>query len=157
MTNRIICCVCSILAISVLLSVLKRWQTITTRFRRRASHSEIATNDESCCKGSLKSVILDVRKPREEKAMEIKIPGVRKLKREDRPKNRAGLLSLTISQQATQSGMITMLGLLKRGKLTHRWVIERCNPLSLLGERHASPNQVSFTRRLSTMEQRNPL
>ena len=39
----------------------------TTRFRRRASHSEIATNDESYCKGSLESVIFGVRKPGEEK------------------------------------------------------------------------------------------
>ena len=39
---------------------------LTTRFRRRASHREIATNDESHCKGSLESVILDVRKPCEE-------------------------------------------------------------------------------------------
>ena len=34
-----------------------------------------------------------------------------------------------LSQHATQSGMITKLGLLKSGKLTNRWVIERCNPL----------------------------
>ena len=34
-----------------------------------------------------------------------------------------------LSQHATQSGMITKLGLLKSGKLTHRWVIERSNPL----------------------------
>ena len=34
-----------------------------------------------------------------------------------------------LSQHATQSGMITKLGLLKSGKLTHQWVIERGNPL----------------------------
>ena len=61
-----------------------------------------------------------------------------------------------LSQHAAESGMITKLGLLKSGNLTLRWRIERGNPLSLLGERHASPNQVSFTRRLSMMEQRNP-
>ena len=38
----------------------------TTRFRRRASHSEIATNDESHCKSSLESIIFGVRKPGEE-------------------------------------------------------------------------------------------
>ena len=39
----------------------------TTRFRRRASHSVIANNDESYCKCSLESVIFGVRKPEEEK------------------------------------------------------------------------------------------
>ena len=39
-TNGIIFCVCSILAISVLQFVLKRWQ------KRRKSHSEVKTNDE---------------------------------------------------------------------------------------------------------------
>ena len=34
-----------------------------------------------------------------------------------------------LPQHATQSGMITKLGLLKSGKLTNRWVIERGNPL----------------------------
>ena len=34
-----------------------------------------------------------------------------------------------LSQHATQSGMITKLGLLKSGKLTLRCVIERGNPL----------------------------
>ena len=62
-----------------------------------------------------------------------------------------------LSLPATQSGMITKLGLLKSGNLTLRCVIERSNPLWPLGERHASPNQVSFTRRLSTMEQHCPL
>ena len=38
---------------------------------------------------------------------------------------------------------ITKLGLLKTGKLTNRWMMER----------GTSPNQVSFTRRPSTMEQ----
>ena len=45
---------------------------VPTRFRRRASHSEIATNDESYCKGSLESVIRDVRKPGEEKLWKSK-------------------------------------------------------------------------------------
>ena len=39
---------------------------ITARFRRRSSHSEIASTDESYCKGSLEHLILDVRKPGEE-------------------------------------------------------------------------------------------
>ena len=34
-----------------------------------------------------------------------------------------------LTQHATQSGMMTKLGLLKSGKLTNRWKIERGNPL----------------------------
>ena len=41
----------------------------TTRFRRRTSHSKIATNDESYCKGSLNSIVLDFSKPWKEKLM----------------------------------------------------------------------------------------
>ena len=47
-------------------------KTITTRFRRRTSHSEIATNDELYCKGALEHIILDVRKPGEEKLWKSK-------------------------------------------------------------------------------------
>ena len=88
--------------------------------------------------------------------MEIKIPGVRKLtERIDRDnplwaatqKPRLTIImnnllkvlpSTTIimnnlwkasPQHATQSGMITKLGLLKSGKLTLRCVIDRGNPL----------------------------
>ena len=45
---------------------------ITTRFRRRTSHSEIETNDELYCRGALEHIILDVRKPREEKLWKSK-------------------------------------------------------------------------------------
>ena len=40
-------------------------QNSTTRLRRRASRSELATNDESYCKGSLESLIFG--EPGEEK------------------------------------------------------------------------------------------
>ena len=102
--------------------------------------------------------------------MEIKIPGVRKLRERS---ERGNLLSVAtqrphrtiimnnllkaLSQHATQSGIITKLGLLKSRKLTLRCVRDRRNPLSSLEERHASPNQVSCTRTPSTMDQRNPL
>ena len=35
----------------------------------------------------------------------------------------------TLSQHATQDGMMTKLGPLKSGKLTDRWMMERGNPL----------------------------
>ena len=74
--------------------------------------------------------------------MEIKIPGMRKLRdRIDRgnplwaatQKPRLTIimnnLLKALSQHATQSVMITKLGLLKSGKLTLRWMMERGNPL----------------------------
>ena len=45
---------------------------ISTRYTGGTNHSEIAANDESHWKGSLESVILDVRKPGEEKLWKSK-------------------------------------------------------------------------------------
>ena len=45
---------------------------LTTRFRRRTSHSKIATNDEPCCKGAVERIILDFSKPGEEKLWKSK-------------------------------------------------------------------------------------
>ena len=50
-----------------------------------------------------------------------------------------------------------MLGLLKSGKLELRCASDRGDLLSLPGDGHENPNQVSFTRKLSTIEPRNPL
>ena len=106
----------------------------------------------------------------EKRSMEIKIPGGRMLrKRQDRgdPLSAAterphltiimNNLLTVLPQQASQSGMITILGLLKSGKLILRCANDRCDPLSFLGERHENPNQFSLTRKISTMEPRNPL
>ena len=51
----------------------KKYNTI---HRRRTSHSEVEVNDESYCKGSLESVI----RAQGGKAMEDRVPGVRKLR-----------------------------------------------------------------------------
>ena len=103
--------------------------------------------------------------------MEIKIPGVRMLrKRKDRgdpmsaATGRPHLTTIIMNnlwkafpQQATQSGMMTVLGLLKSGTLILRCTSDRGDPMKLLGERHENPNLVSLTRKLSMMEPRNPL
>ena len=39
------------------------------------------------------------------------------------------LSTVTCTQHDNQGGMMTKLGLLKSGKLTNRWMLERCNPL----------------------------
>ena len=83
--------------------------------------------------------------------MEIKIPGVRKLRERSERGNpltaatkRPHLtiimnnLLKALSQHATQSGMITKLGLLKSGKPTLQCMSDRGNPLSPVGETHAS-------------------
>ena len=41
-------------------------------FRRRMSHSQIATHDESYCKGAVERIILDFSKPGEEKLWKSK-------------------------------------------------------------------------------------
>ena len=74
--------------------------------------------------------------------MDVKIPGVQLLReRIDRgntlwaatQKPRLTIIMNSLlkapSQHATQSGMITKLGLLKSGKLTLRCVVDRGNPL----------------------------
>ena len=82
------------------------------------------------------------QKARGRKAMEITTPEVRKLRKriergnplwaatqEPRLANITNNLLKALSQHATQSGMITKLGLLRSGKLTNRWMTERGNPL----------------------------
>ena len=61
----------------------------------------------------------------------------------------------SFSSQATQSGMMTMLGILKSGKLILRCTSDRGDPMKLLGERHEKANLVSLTRKLIMMEPRN--
>ena len=99
--------------------------------------------------------------------MEIKIPRVRMLRKR---KVRGDLISAAIErphltiimnnslkvlpQQAAQSGMINMFGLLK-SKKTDTEMCERSGRLDVTSWR-TTPNQVSPTMKLSMMEQRNP-
>ena len=144
-------------------------ETISTRFRGRTSHSKIATKDESYCKGAVARIILNFSKPGEEK--QWKSPGVQLLKkRKDRgdpmsaATERPHLTTITMNnlwkafpQQAIQSWMTTVLGLLKSGKLKLRHTSDRGDLMKLLGERHERFDLVSPTRKLFTTEPRNPL
>ena len=58
-------------------------------------------------------------------------------------------------QQATESGMTTVLGLLKSGKLIVRCTSDRGDMMKLLGDRHEKFD-VPLTRKLFTTEPRNP-
>ena len=60
-------------------------------------------------------------------------------------------------QQATQSGMTTVLGLLKSGKLRLRRTSDRGDLMKLLGKCYEKFDLVSLTRKLFTTEPRNPL
>ena len=102
--------------------------------------------------------------------MEIKIPGVQLLrKRKDRgdpmsaATERSHLTTIIMNnllkafpQQATQSGMMTVLGLLKSGKLILRCTSDRRDPMKLRGERYENLDLVSHTRKLIMMEPCNP-
>ena len=101
--------------------------------------------------------------------MEIKIPGVRKLReRIDRgnplwaatPKARLTIIMNNLlkapSQHATQSGMMTK-GSSQEWK-TETSMCDRSGQAVVTSWRKTrEPHQVSFMRRPSTMEQRNPL
>ena len=107
------------------------------------SHSKIATNDEPHCKGAVERIILDFSKPGEERLWKSKSLGVQLLKkRKDQGDpmsaaiERLHLTTIIMSnllkvspQQATQSGMMTMLGLLKSGKLILRCANDRGDPM----------------------------
>ena len=70
--SGIICCACSISVISVDSVFWNNGEMISRRFRRRMSHSKIATSDESYCKGAVALIILDFSKPGEEKLWKSK-------------------------------------------------------------------------------------
>ena len=107
----------------------------------------------------LESVIFDVSKPGTEQLWKSRVfPGVGMLRKRTKRGNplwaatqQPRLAVITnnlleaLSQHATQSGMITKLGRLKSGKRTNRSANDE------------NPNQVSFMRRPSLMEQGNPL
>ena len=103
--------------------------------------------------------------------MEIKIPGVQLLRKRS---DQGDLISASTErklpttiimsnlrkvspQQATQSGMMTVLDLLKSGKLILRCTSDRGDPMKLLGERHEKLDRGSPTRKPIMMESRNPL
>ena len=156
MTNGIICCACSISAISVLQLALKQWRKDFNKVQEKNESQQISTNDEPYCKGAVERIILDFSKPGEQKLWKSKSLGVQLLrKRKDRgdpisaSTERKPSTTIIMSnlwkvspQQATQSGMMTMLGLLKSGKLILRCTSDRGDPMSLLGERHENPNLV---------------
>ena len=60
-------------------------------------------------------------------------------------------------QQAAQSGMMTVLDLLKSGKLILRHTSDRGDLMKLLGEWYEHFDLVPLTRKLFTTEPRNPL
>ena len=141
----------------------------TTRFRRRASHSEIATNDESFCKGSLESVIFGVRKPGEEKLWKSE-PWSAKAEKEDRtgqpvvgsdPRTAPGYYH----EQFTESSFSARCSEWDDNKAwsSQAWKADKwmddgtVQPVVTSWRKTHESNQVSFMRRSSTMEQGNPL
>ena len=96
--------------------------------------------------------------------MKVRVPGVRKVRKIIERSNPLSTVTQVTcqstttynllkarTQHATQGGTMTKFGLFKNGKLINRWMTERGNPLSPLGQRHTSSNQVSLMRRPSTL------
>ena len=147
-------------------------ETISTRFRRRTSHSKIADQWWALLPGRRRTYHHRLQKARGTEVVEIKIPGVQLLrKRSDQGDLISALTewkhptTIIMSnswkaslQQATQSGMTTVFGLQKSGKL----ILE-------MYERSGRPDETSWraTREIRPgfshegkyfmMEPRNPL
>ena len=148
-------------------------ETMTERFQQDSGEERVTAKSRPMmspiAKRSVERIILDFSWLGEEKSWKSKSVQLPK-KRKDRgdPISAATerLHSTTIimnnswkvsSQQVIQSGMMTMLDLLKSGKLILRRTSDWDDLMKLLGERHENPNQISLTRKLSMMEPRNPL
>ena len=125
--SGIICCVCSILAISGLQlfsrNVKKERHKIQVKKESQRSRGQWWV----LLQGLPQFCHLRRQKARGTKAMEIRVFGVRKLKKMIERGN--PLSTVTCPQHATQDWMMTKLGLLKSGKLVNRWMIKRSNPL----------------------------
>ena len=103
--------------------------------------------------------------------MEVKIPEVQLIRKRSDPGDLISasterklptaiimnIILKALPQQATQSGMTTVLGLLKSGKLILRCTSDRGDPMKLLGEQHEKFDLVSLTRKPIVMVPRNPL
>ena len=81
--NGIICCVCQISAISVLQFVLKRWQKDYNKIQEKSDSQRNRDQWWAILQGRPRTYHPRRQKARAREPMEIKIPGVRKL-REDR-------------------------------------------------------------------------
>ena len=117
-------------------------EAISTRIRRRTCYSKIKTYDEFNSEDAFGRVVFNFIKP------DIKILG--------------NLLQETIDQgnlidrhqQVIQNWIMTVLGLLKSGKLRLRRTIDQSNLIKLLGEWHNT--FVLITKKLFSTEPRNP-
>ena len=103
-------------------------EAISTRFRRRTSHSEVEANDESCCQDAIVRVVFNFSEPGEETLQKIKIHGNQLLQKIDQGDLIASL------QQIFQNWIMTVLGLLKSGKLRLRRTIDQGDLIELLGK-----------------------
>ena len=119
----------------------------STRFRRKASHSKIATYDESYCQDAVVRIVLNFSKPVEEtsrKSRSMRDQLLEKTDRGDPIKAQIYLkppINTTMSnswkaslQQVIQNLMTTVLGILKSGKLRLRRTIDQGDLIKLLGE-----------------------
>ena len=80
-TNGIICCVCSISAISVLQFVLKPWQKDYNKIQEKNQSQRTRDQWWPLLQGCLRIYHRRLQKARGRKAMEIRISGVRKLRK----------------------------------------------------------------------------
>ena len=161
----IICCACSISVISVLQCALIQWRSDLNKIQEKSKSQQ---NRESYCHGAVARIVLDFSEHGEEtlrKSRSMEISCWRK--RSDLVKAEIYLKPLIITsmsnswkaslQQIIQNWMMTLLGLLKSGKLILRHTSDRGDLIKLLGEWYEKFDLVSLTRKFVSTEPRNPL
>ena len=129
-------------------------EAISTRFRRRTSHSKIETYDESHCEDSIVRVVFNISEPGEE--MLRNLDPWKSVDGEDRSGDlvKKQIYSRASLQQIIQNWITTVLGLLKRGKLRLRRTIDQGNLIKLFGEWHNKFDLI--TKNFFSTEPRNP-
>ena len=76
--------------------------------------------------------------------MEVRVLGVRKLRKMVERRNPLSTMT-QVTSQCTPTNNLLKAGLLKSGKLINRWMIERGNPLSPLGQGRTHEFRSSFS------------
>ena len=152
--NGIICCACSILAITVQKCALKQQRNDLNTIQEKSESQQNLDQWRALLQKCRRTSHPRLQWARWREVMEIRIPGVQLLrKRRDRSDLMKAqtawklLITVTMSnlwkvspQQATQSRMMTMHGLLKSGKLIQRCTSDRGDPMKLRGKRHEKLN-----------------
>ena len=165
--SGIICCACSILAISVLQFALIQWRNDLNKIQEKSESQQNRDLWWILLPGRRRSCRLQLQWTRGRNITEVKIHGNQLLEKIDEGnlvKQQIYSKSLIITtksnswraslQQIIQNWMMTVLALLKSGKLRLRRTIDQGDLIKLLGEWYEKFDLI--TRKFFSTEPRNP-